>query len=458
MGDHDVTETTSRPAAPSDVRRLGAMTAGRILEGSRRAGEPEFLQRRRAAAWEHWERTPFPARTEELWRRTDITGFAWDQVLPGRDPHPRVDVAEALPELLRSELGPRGERSALLVQLDSHGLLAEVDPQLQARGVVVLPIAEAARKHPALVERTLGSIVRPDESRFTALNAALQSGGAFIHVPTGVTVPRPIEILFSRQCPDLAVFPHVVVALEPGSEAVVVEAYVSPGEPGSGLSVGATEVSVGQGAQLHLATFLRWGANVHHFGTERVRVHRDARFHWTVAALGGKLTKADLEMHIEGPGAEARLSGCYFGSETQHFDLHTFQNHRVGDSVSDLLFKGALRDRARTVYQGLIKVHRDAQRSDAYQANRNLLLSSKARADSIPSLEIEANDVRCTHGATVSQVDEEQLFYLRARGLTRREAEHMIVLGFFEPVLQRIPLESLRAAVTGVVERKSEMS
>ena len=458
MGDHDVTETTSKSAAPADVLRLGAMTAERILDGSRRAGEPDFLSRRRAGARAHWERTPFPARTEDLWRRTDTTGFAWDMFLPGRDPHPRVDAAEALPEHLRSELGPRGERSALLVQLDSHNVLAEIDPELAARGVVVLPIAEAARRHPALVERTLGSIVRPEESRFTAMNAALQSGGAFVHVPTGVTVPRPIEVLFSRQCPDLAVFPHVVVALEPGSEAIVVEEYVSPGEPGTGLSVGATEVSVGQGAQLHLATFLRWGTNVHHFGTERVRVQRDGRFHWTVAALGGKLTKVDLEMHLEGPGSEARLSGCYFGNETQHFDFHTFQNHRVGDSVSDLLFKGALRDRARTVYQGLIKVHRDAQRSDAYQANRNLLLSPKARADSIPSLEIEANDVRCTHGATVSQVEEEQLFYLRARGLTQREAEHMIVLGFFEPVLQRIPLESLRAAVTSVVERKSEMS
>ena len=400
-----MTETTFTPASASGIQRLGGMTAERILEGSRRAGEPEFLQRRRTAAWAHWEKTAFPERTEELWRHTDIASLKWDQLLPGRDPHPRVEAAEALPDHLRLELGPQGERSALLLQLDSHGLMAEIDPELKARGVTVLPIGEAARRNPALVERALGSIVRFDESRFTALSAALQSGGAFVHVPTGVTVPRPIELVFSRQCPDLAVFPHVLVHLEPGSQAVVIEEYVSPGEPGTGVSVGATEVSVAEGAPLHLATLLRWGANVHHFGTERVRVQRDARFHWTVAALGGKLTKIDMEMHLEGPGSEARLSGCYFGSETQHFDFHTFQNHRVGDSVSDLLFKGALRDRARAVYQGLIKVHKNAQKSDAYQANRNLLLSPKARADSIPSLEIEANDVRCTHGATVSQVD-----------------------------------------------------
>ena len=412
----------------------------------------------RAAAWAHWERTPFPARTEELWRRTDIGSLKWESLLPAREAHPAAGSADALPAFIREELGPEGERSALLVQLDSSGVLAELSPELRARGVTVLPIAEAARLHPAQLERALGSIVRYDESRFTALTAALGSGGAFVHVPAGVTVPRPIQLYFSRQCPDLATFPHVIVALEPGSEAVVIEEYLSPGEPGTGANVGTTEVSVAEGAQLHLATFLRWGPNVWHFGTERVRIQRDGRFHWTVAALGGKLTKVNLEMHLDGQGSEGRLSGCYFGSETQHFDFHTFQNHRAGSSTSDLLFKGALRDRARAIYQGLIKVQKGAQKSDAYQANRNLLLSPKARADSIPSLEIEANDVRCTHGATVSQVEEEQLFYLMARGLTRREAEHMIVLGFFEPVLERIPLQSLRSTVTSVVARKSATS
>jgi len=319
----------------------------------------------------------------------------------------------------------------------------------------VMPLLQAARQHPALVERFLDRTVRPDESRFTALAAALESGGAFVYVPDGVKIERPIHVLFSRETPDLGTFPHVVIALGERSEARVIEEYVSHGEPGVGVNVGATEVTVGQGASLHLATFQRWGGNVHHFGTERVRVGRDARFHWTYTALGGKLTKLDLEMHLDGEGSEAKFSGCYFGNGTQHFDFHTFQNHNVGHSVSDLLFKGALRDRARMVYQGLIKVHKDAQRSDAYQANRNLLLSEKARADSIPSLEIEANDVRCTHGATVGQVDEEQLFYLRSRGLPRPEAEQMIIQGFFEPVLERIPAATLRTAVTAAVERKA---
>ncbi len=439
----------------TDSLRVGALNQGEIEALSKRAGEPEFLARRRAAGWVHSEKTPFPARTEELWRRTDITTFKWDQVGAVRDAHPVVGSIGELPASLRAEIGPREERSALLVQLDSNAILIERDADLERQGVVIMPVLEAARRHPALVEKYLGRTVRPDESRFTALAAALESGGAFVYVPDGVTIARPIHVLFSRQTPDLGTFPHVVIALGAGADAAVIEEYVSHGESGIGVNVGATEITVGQAASLRLATFQRWGGNVYHFGTERARIGRDAKFHWTYTALGGKLTKVDLEMHLDGEGSEAKFSGCYFGNGTQHFDFHTFQSHNVGHSTSDLLFKGALRDRARMVYQGLIKVHKDAQRSDAYQANRNLLLSEKARADSIPSLEIEANDVRCTHGATVGQVDEEQLFYLRTRGLPRPEAERMIIQGFFEPVLERIPAESLRTAVTAAVERKA---
>jgi Fe-S cluster assembly protein SufD len=336
-----------------------------IASLSQRAEEPEFLARRRAAAWAHAEKTPFPARTEELWRRTDIRSFQWENVLAVREPHPVVKAVADLPPWLRGELGPSEERSALLVQLDSNAILIERDPELVKHGVVVMPVREAAREHPALVEKLLGATVRPDESRFTALAAALLSGGAFVYVPDGVTIERPIQILFSRETPELGTFPHVVIALGAGASASVIEEYVSHGEPGAGVNVGATEVTVAQGASLHLATFQRWGGNVHHFGTERVRVGRDARFHWTYTALGGKLTKLDLEMHLDGEGSEAKFSGCYFGNGTQHFDFHTFQNHNVGHTTSDLLFKGALRDRARMVYQGLIKVHKDAQRSDA---------------------------------------------------------------------------------------------
>ncbi len=446
---------TIAPPRTQDPGRFSALTKDAVTALSKRAGEPEFLAGRRTAAWAFSETTPFPARVEELWRRTDISGLKWDSIIAVREPHPVVRAVADLPAWLREEIGPASERSALVVEIDSGAVLVEADAELAKLGVTVLPIAEAAKKSPDLVERLLGATVRFDESRFSSLNAALLGGGAIVHVPAGVAVPRPIRILISRQTPDLGTFPHVVVALEKGSSASVIEEYFSPGEPGVGVNVGVTEVTVGEAANLHLATLQRWGRNVYHFGVERVRVARDARFHWTFAGLGGKLTKLDMEMHLDGEGSEAKFSGCYFGNETQHFDFHTFQNHLAGHTMSDLLFKGALRGRARMIYQGLIKVHKNAQRSDAYQANRNLILSDKARADSIPSLEIEANDVRCTHGATVGQVDEDQLFYLMARGLSRHDAERLIIAGFFEPVLERIPAETLRTLVTEAVERKA---
>ena len=218
-------------APPRTEVRIGALNAEEIAAISKRVKEPEFLARRRAAAWAHCEKTPFPPRTEELWRRTDISSLKWDGILAAREPHVPVAEADELPALLRVEIGPREERSALLVQLDSSTVLIERDPELEKLGVIVMPVLEAARAHPALVERYLGRTVRPDESRFTALAAALESGGAFVYVPDHVKVPRPIQLLFSRQTPDLGTFPHVVLALAPGADAAIIEEYVSHGSP-----------------------------------------------------------------------------------------------------------------------------------------------------------------------------------------------------------------------------------
>ena len=443
------------PARLDEPIALGAIKADDVAARSARDGEPAFLARRRSEAWAFAEATPFPGRLEELWRRTDLSGAGWDKILVDRAAAPSVDALADLSAPIKEEIGPASERSALVVMVDSGVAYREVDEELTRRNVTVMSFAEMAKRQPALLELLLGDTVRYGENRFTAIQAALASGGAVVYVPRGVEIERPIQILIAREASGYGTFPHVLVALEPQSKATVIEEYFSPGDSGAGVNVGVTEVTVGEGADLHMATLQRWGPAVMHVGTERVRVARNGRFHWTFAGLGGKVTKIDMEMHLEGEGAEARFSGCYFGDGTQHFDFHSFQNHVKGHTTSDLLFKGALRGKARTVYQGLIKVHKDAQRSDAYQANRNLILSDKARADSIPSLEIEANDVRCTHGATVGQIDEEQRFYLMSRGLSRHESERLILHGFFEPVLERIPAASLRAIVTEAVERKA---
>jgi Fe-S cluster assembly protein SufD len=376
---------TRSETMPAPGRTLGALNPESVADLAARADEPAFLAERRAKAWAYSAETPFPSRVEELWRRTDISGLKWDSLVVDAEPRPQVASISDLPADIRAEIGPPEERSALVVVLDAGVVFLSRDESLVRAGVTVLPIVQAARERPALVERLVGGTVRYDESRFTGLNAALRSEGVLVHVPAQTALEKPIRVLVARSTPDLAVFPHLVIALERGSRATVIEEYVSWGEPGTAVAVPVTEITVGEAADLHLATLYRWASNVNHFGVERARIGRDARFHWTLAALGGKLVKTDMEMHLEGEGAQGKFSGCYFGNESQHFDFHTFQNHVVGNTTSDLLFKGALRDRARTVYQGLIRVHKNAQRSDAYQANRNLILSDKARADSTSS-------------------------------------------------------------------------
>jgi Fe-S cluster assembly protein SufD len=220
------------------------------------------------------------------------------------------------------------------------------------------------------------------------------------------------------------------------------------------MHAGAAEIYLKPGSLVRYIWLQDWGRNVWNFSTQRAILEQDSVLQWYVGAFGSRLTKANLEVALMGRGARAELAGLFFADGQQHMDHHTYQNHLSGLTGSDLLFKGALRDRARSVYQGLIRIHKDAQRSDAYQNNRNLLLSRQARADSIPSLEIEANDVRCTHGATAGPVEEEHVFYLMSRGLSRREAEHLIVDGFFDEVLQRLPLERVRERLREAVIRK----
>ena len=211
---------------------------------------------------------------------------------------------------------------------------------------------------------------------------------------------------------------------------------------------------VGDDSKLVYGTLQDWGRNVFHYSNQRARVGRNAELQWIQTVLGGRMAKANSYFDMAGPGAQAFVHGFMFGDQRQHFHLHTLQRHLVDHTTSDLLIKGCLKDRARSVYQGLIQVSEGAQRTDAYQANRNLLLSETARADSIPGLEILANDVRCTHGATIGDVDEEQMYYLMARGLPRNEAQRLIVEGFFAPVLDRIPLDSVRDRLRDVIRHK----
>jgi Fe-S cluster assembly protein SufD len=352
-------------------------------------------------------------------------------------------------ERLAADSGPVG----LVVQRNGGVVLEQTHPALEKRGVIVCSMERALREHGELVRGRLGALIESEHDQFTAISAALRSGGAFVHVPDGVEAELPLRLFTWLDGAALAAPRHVVV-LGRNARATVIDEQLSDTVETTAFFLGGIEAFVGEDSRLVLATLQEWGRNVFHYGNARARVDRGGELQWIQTYLGGRMAKANSYFLLDGSGAQAFVHGFMFGDGTQHYDLHTLQKHLKDHTTSDLLIKGALKDRARSVYQGLIQVSEGAQRTDAYQANRNLLLSSKARADSIPGLEILANDVRCTHGATIGQVDEEQLYYLMARGLSRPVAQRLIVEGFFAPVLDRIPLENVREHLRHAIERK----
>lgn len=386
----------------------------------RAAGLPAWLEQRKLDDLATFRELPHPdSNRDEDWRRTDVSG---------------IDFREhALP-------GP--------------GAVPEVAAELTAQGVTVSSLEAAAASHPELVRRYLEQEVVPAAAgKFAAYNAAFWRGGVFVHVPRGVTAAVPVGAVFRLSEGDglQAVLPRTLVVVEDGASLVYTDEYTSATAL-KGLSSAVSEVVVGDGASIQYLVLQEWSDAVDHVATHRIHMGRDSTVELVVAASGGRTSKAYMEVSMLGSGSSARISGLIIGHGKQHFDYQSLQDHRAPNCVSDLLVKGALKDEAVSVYSGLIKIEKAAQHSDAYQANRNLLLSPKAKADSIPKLEIEANDVRCTHGATMGQVDAEQLFYLQSRGFSLEAAQNTLVHGFFQPVIDRIALPEVRDRIHQAID------
>jgi len=414
---------------------------------ARAAGAPDWLRERRLRAWEVYEETPLPTTSLEEWRYTDVSKLCLDDVAllePGAG-------SGEIPAEARAILEGKAAAGRVL-QVGARIASVEVDPTLAAKGVVVMDLAEAAVAHRELVEPYLATRAVPAEfGKFAALNGALWTAGVFVYVPRGVRIEEPIRVARWVGEPGVAIFPRTLIVADEGSHVAYVDEFASPDFGRPVLSCGAVEVFARTGAQVQYVALQRWGKGVRHVSAQRTIAERDADLDTLVVNLGGSVARVDLEARLEGPGARSDMLGLYFAREDQHFDHNTRQDHVVPHANSDLLYKGALYDRANTVFRGLIKVYPKAQRTDAYQTNRNLLLSPDAQAVSLPNLEIEANDVRCSHGATVGHLEDEELFYLMSRGLPRPVAERLVILGFFGEVLERLPLpgvvEELRAAI-----------
>ena len=410
-------------------------------------GDPDWLRERRRAAWALFEQLPMPTTRDEHWRFTNLRRLKLDDVLPFTG----CEEQEAALERAGRALVSSDAVATRIVSVNNAIWSGTVTRGELPAGVVVEPLHEAVNgEHAELVRKHLGSAVPATDSvddKFVALNDATFSGGVFVYVPRGVKVEHPIEYLVAHAVDGGTLTPRVLVVLEEQAEATFVEEYAST-KPGlTGFSNGVIELVVGQAATLHYVTSQDYSTEVTHFATHRVLAARDSQVEWTAVGLGGKLGKVRMEARLMGPGSSVKLNGAYFLDGTQQLDYDTQQFHEAPNAFSDLSFRGALAGRAHMVWRGMIDVAEGAQGTDSYQENRNLLLDRSAHADSIPGLQIEANEVRCTHGSTTSKVDREQLFYLQARGISKDEATKMIVRGFYVPVLDRITVEPIRVAI-----------
>jgi Fe-S cluster assembly protein SufD len=413
----------------------------------------EFLREYRNNAWISFESIQMPTTRDEAWRRTDIRKLKADSFkLAGNG---NLENETGIPaELLEPLVGDLQGGQIILTADKSQ---VELAPALQEQGVIFCDFKTAERAHSDILQRILGQVVKVDEGKFAALAAAFAEQGILVYVPKGVKVEQPLHSVFWGPGVGLAYFSHVLIWLEEGAELTYVHESASPDEvDGQTMHAGLVEINVEPSAHLRFVELQSWGEHVWNFTHKRAKVDRDANLDWVFAAVGSHLTKDFSDLDLIGEGAFGRMSGFYFTDGKQHLDHDTQQNHFAPNTTSDLLFKGALKEKSRSVWQGMIYVAPGAQKTDGYQANRNLVLSKQARADSIPGLEIMADDVRCTHGATVGKIDPDEMFYLLSRGIRREDAERLIVEGFFDPIMQRIPFEGVQNRLREAITKKMQ--
>lgn len=431
-------------------------TTAFTADASRALSGPAWLAERRLAASERLGAVSWPSAAEEIWRYSRIDEFDLDRYRP----IPPDEIGEPGDERAPGG-GPwaaeAGERAGMVVVRDGRVVHHELDPSLAAKGVHLCDFATCgasgfAREH-------LGSAEAAGEDAFTLLHDAFLAGGAVVAVPEGVVVEQPIIVLHWSEGDGCASFPHTLVVAGEGSEVTVLDRFGSAPDTHH-LVDAVVELQVGDGANVRYLSVQEHGDRTWHVGLQRAVLGRDATLRSSAVALGGDYARLRSETLLAGEGSESNQLAVYFGDGSQMLDFRTLQDHDAPRTRSDLLFKGAVEDTARSVYSGMVRLRPSAHKARAYQTNRNLVLTEGAGAESIPNLEIETDDVQCSHASAVGPIDEDQLYYLESRGVRPEEAERLIVLGFFDDVFERLPLTaltgSLRRSVVDKIEHRSE--
>ncbi|HEV2358905.1 MAG TPA: Fe-S cluster assembly protein SufD [bacterium] len=440
----------SPPAVAGQAITAGALDRDLVIRRSAAAGEPGWLREQRLAAWEEFIRLPLPPDAGDEWRRTDLRPLDLASLRPLAAPARKPRLPAGLPALI----GDPAAAAGLRLVVDGAAVQSRLAPELARAGIVFSSLDEAVATHPDLVRRHLYSVIGAAENKYRALNAALWQGGTFLYVPAGVEADLQL-VTGTWLTPDgVAFLPRTLVVTGEGSRVTLVEVFGSTGGAVRTFAGHAVELVPGTAAQIRYVNLEDWSRNLWEVGVVRTVVGRDATVNTLMIGFGAGLVKTNVESRLAGEGATSEMLGVLFGDGAQHFDYHTLQEHAAPSTTSDLLYKGALKDKARSIFAGLIRADHGAQKTNAFQLNRNLILSEGARADSMPKLEIMANDLRCTHGASTSRLNDEQIFYLMSRGLPRETAVRMMVDGFFGEIFDRIPVDTVRQWLSGAIERK----
>lgn len=404
----------------------------------------------RKAGWERFNALPMPRRLDEKWRFANTSAITLDGFAPAAAPD------TALESRLMEKSHLVDDASGRMVFADGHLVLnTGVSPELAAQGVIFEPLADAVKHRPALLEKhLLKSGTNLGGDKFLALHQAYAETGYVLFVPAGVVVEKPFVVYNWSVAPGAALFPHTLIVAEENAKVSVVDFFLSDTDTAPALAVSASDIHASHGAGVFRKVVQNWNEQVQSHQIDCTHAGREAEVTTVAVNLGAKRARFENAIRINGRAAKVNLYGLTVADNDQEFDQRTFQDHGAGGAYSDLLYKNALLDNARTIFSGMIHVAPDAQQTDAYQTNRNLLLSPDAEANSLPGLEIEANDVKCSHGATTAQIDESELFYFLARGIHRETAKELLVFGFFEEIIEKVDSEELQEVLRGFVHSK----
>jgi Fe-S cluster assembly protein SufD len=423
--------------------------SGFMTNGPDFGSHPESFQQRQRLAWDRYLALPAPNRRDENWRFADIK---------------QIDLAayhraEPRPEAEEADLAKRSsgipKSAGRLVFVNDHLASRESNAEeLRAKGVLWLPLDEAITKHPELIER---HFMREDailgSAKFAALHASQVRAGTFLYVPKGVEIAAPFETFHWLAGENAGVFPHTLIIAEDNSSVAVVD-YFQSATDAPGFACAVNDIVVSNGAKVTYVGVQKWNNSTLAFHLNNTGVGRDASALALNLNLGGRIVRNEAVSRLRGKGGRSDMLSISAVEGTQVVDQRTLQIHEVEQTASDLLYKNALNDTARTIFTGLIRVDEGAHKTDAYQKVRNLLLSDEAEANSAPGLEIEADDVRCTHGATSGTVDTEELFYFESRGIPQRVAQQLITFGFLNEVVDRVPQPAIQEKLRACLREK----